>query len=128
MDGGLFVYDDGCGFCTWWAQFVAARSAVPVVGFSDLDVATRERLPEDFERCSHLVTTDRVYSCGASVEAALLRTDLGEPVRPVVRSLRRFDTYERCYRVAAANRSLLGRVLSTTPPVKRDVRDVNVEE
>jgi predicted DCC family thiol-disulfide oxidoreductase YuxK len=119
MSDAIFVYDDDCGFCTWWAEFMAAKADVQIVGFSELDPALEDRLPEEYETCSHLVTDGSVYSCGASVEETLLRTDLGPVARPVVRRLRRFGSYrdvrEWGYRHGAHNRALWGKLLSKTP-------------
>ena len=56
MSDALLVYDDDCGFCTWWAEFLEARSDVPTIGFSDLDPGLRNTLPDDYDRCAHLVT------------------------------------------------------------------------
>jgi len=110
------VFDDDCGFCTWWAEFVAERSALRIVGFSELTPTLRERLPAEYEQCSHLVTDDEVYSCGESIEEAFARSDLGEPARPVIDTLRELGTYntirERGYRWVAEHRSLLGKVVS----------------
>lgn len=41
-----------------------------LVGFSELTNEMRARLPPDFERCAHLVTDARVYSCGEAMERA----------------------------------------------------------
>ena len=128
MSGPVLVYDDDCGFCTWWAEYLARRSDVRIVGFTDLSPELRERLPENYEECSHFVTEDEVYSCGASIEEAFVRSDLGEAARPLVESLRRFDGYgavrEGGYRFVADNRSLWGKVLSKTPPAgSSDDRD-----
>ncbi|WP_276272366.1 DUF393 domain-containing protein [Haloarcula litorea] len=126
MRDATLVYDDDCGFCTWWADFLARRAALPVVGFSELRDRPdlRERLPDDYESCSHVVTDDRVYSCGASIEEAVLRTEPGELARPLVEFLRSFEDYERvrerAYRRVADNRDLWGRVVSKTPPARRD--------
>ncbi|NHN47353.1 DUF393 domain-containing protein [Halostella sp. JP-L12] len=124
----VLVYDDDCGFCTWWADFLARRSDLRIVGFAELTPELRDRLPENYEECSHLVTDDEVYSCGASIEEAFVRSDLGESARPLVESLRRFDGYgsvrEGGYRLVADNRSLWGKVLSKTPPARSaDDRD-----
>lgn len=119
------MYDDDCGFCTWWARYVAARSDVELVGYSELDEdgELRARLPADFERCSHLVTDDAVYSCGASIEEALLRTDLGAPLAGTIGFLRHFPDYNRLreagYRFVADRRGFWGRLLSATPPARR---------
>ncbi|MBX0294568.1 thiol-disulfide oxidoreductase DCC family protein [Haloarcula nitratireducens] len=126
MSDATLVYDDDCGFCTWWAEFIEARSDLRLVGFSELgeDESLRARLPEEYESCSHLVTDDRVYSCGASIEAALVRTETGKPARPVAEFLGQFGEYEnlreRGYRWVADNRGTLGKLLSKTPPARRE--------
>ncbi|WP_135304647.1 thiol-disulfide oxidoreductase DCC family protein [Haloarcula amylovorans] len=123
MSDATLVYDDDCGFCTWWAEFLESRSTLALVGFSELDENLRARLPEDYESCSHLVTDDRVYSCGASIEAALVRTEMGKPARPVAEFLGQFGEYEtlreRGYHWVADNRDTLGKLLSKTPPARR---------
>lgn len=117
MDDPVLVYDDDCGFCTWWAEFFADHSALRIVGFSELDPAVRERLPSDYETCSHVITESAVYSCGASFEEALLRADFGGRVRPPIEQLRRFDLYadarEWWYRRIAHKRGLWGKLLSS---------------
>ncbi|RYJ14696.1 DUF393 domain-containing protein [Halogeometricum borinquense] len=122
MTDAVLVYDDDCGFCTWWADFLEARSDLRIVGFSALDPSLRDRLPPDYESCSHLVTDDAVYSCGASIEEVMLRTDLGSGARPIVRSLRSVGLYrdvrEWGYRHVAHNRSLWGKLLSKHPPAR----------
>ncbi len=123
MTDATLVYDDDCGFCTWWAEYFDDRSDVRVVGFEELTPELRARLPDEYENCSHFVTEDGVYSCGASIEEALVRTDLGENVRPLAEFLRTFEDYERLrersYRRVADNRSFWGRLLSKTPPSRR---------
>ncbi|WP_336339574.1 thiol-disulfide oxidoreductase DCC family protein [Haloarcula brevis] len=127
MSDATLVYDDDCGFCTWWADFIGQRSDLDIVGFSELDGDLLERLPDDYETCSHLVTDEDVYSCGESIETALTHTDLGEPARPLVSFLRQFEDYERlrerAYRRVAENRSKWGKVMSKTPPARRDGSD-----
>ena len=119
------VYDDDCGFCTWWADYFDERTDLRIVGFSDLPEypAVRERLPEYYEECSHLVTEDRIYSCGASIEEALRRYDSGGPVGDAVEFLRNFEDYERIrewgYRQVADNRDKWGQLVSKTPPARR---------
>jgi len=119
-----FVYDDDCGFCTWWADQFATRTDLRIVGFSELDESLRNRLPDDYEDCAHLVTADSVYSCGAAIEQALVRTEQTGDARPVVDFLRQFDDYERlrerAYRWAADRREKLGLVVSKTPPARRE--------
>lgn len=122
MNEAVLVYDDDCGFCTWWAEWFDARSDVQVVGFTDIWPELRERLPDDYEDCSHLVTDEAAYSCGASIEQALVRTGFGSAARPTVESLRSVDAYgalrERGYRWIADNRSVWGKLLSKTPPAR----------
>jgi len=128
MDPPVLVYDDDCGFCSWWAAYFAERSEVPLVGFSDLEAFPdlRDRLPADYENCSHVVTEDAVYSCGASIEEALLRSDVCPALRGPVSFLRHFQDYNRLrewgYRFVANRRSLFGHVLSASAPTrgKRD--------
>lgn len=122
-----FVYDDDCGFCTWWADQFAERTDLHMVGFSELAPDLRDRLPDDYETCAHLVTDDAVYSCGASVEQALVRTTLAREAAPVVDFLRQFEDYERlrerAYRWVADRRGKLGLVVSKTPAAQRDRDD-----
>ncbi|WP_254525242.1 DCC1-like thiol-disulfide oxidoreductase family protein [Natrinema caseinilyticum] len=127
MTEPTLVYDDDCGFCTWWAEYVDERTDVRLVGFSDLEGTVRERLPAEYEECAHLVTEDEVHSCGASIEQALVRTDIAGPAAEVVDFLRQFDDYERLrersYRWVATNRDRLGELLSRTPPAQREPDD-----
>lgn len=122
MSDATLVYDDDCGFCTWWADFFAYRSDLRLVGFSELTDDLRERLPDDYEECSHVVTDDEVYSCGQSLEEAFVRSNLGTEARPLVEFLRNFEDYERfrerTYRWVARNRSALGSVVWKRPPAR----------
>ena len=126
MTDATLVYDDDCGFCTWWADFFAERSDLRIVGFSELTDEQRERLPDDYEACSHFLADSDVYSCGESLEEAFVRSDFGEDARPLVRFLRNFEDYdrlrERAYRTVADNRGLLGAFLSKTPPARESER------
>jgi predicted DCC family thiol-disulfide oxidoreductase YuxK len=111
-----FVYDDDCGFCTWWADYFADRTTLDIVGFSELTDAQLERLPDDYEDCSHLLTDDAVYTCGAAIEQALARADVPPGSRDVFDFLRQFEDYEqfreRIYREVADRRGLWGQFLS----------------
>ncbi len=122
MDTPTLVYDDDCGFCTWCARRIAEQSDVTLVGFSDLDAETRERLPENYEECAHLVTAEAVYSCGKSIEEAILQSEVGGDLRPVVDLFRQFENYgtfrERAYRAVADRRDLFGKVVSSDPPAR----------
>ena len=112
MTDPTLVYDDDCGFCTWWADFFAERSDIPLVGFSELGdyPELRDRLPEDYEECSHLVTDDAVYSCGEAMEEAFLLTD--DDGTKLVRVARELPGYgrvrERAYRFFADHRNWFG--------------------
>lgn len=127
MGEPILVFDDDCGFCTWWAEYVAGRTDVRLVGYSDLEPPLRTRLPDGWERCSHLVTVDGVYSCGDSIERALLRTPRGAGLAPLVGLLRRVPGYaflrEWAYRRIAGNRVFWGRFVSRTPPRRRERED-----
>ena len=116
MNSTVLVYDDDCGFCTWSAELIAERAEISTIGYSDLDDALRDRLPDDFERCAHLVTDDTVYSCGEAVEETLLLSDLGEYARPVSEELRRSAAYgdlrELGYRFVAEHRAEFSRATS----------------
>jgi predicted DCC family thiol-disulfide oxidoreductase YuxK len=122
METATLVYDDDCGFCSWVAAFVAERSEMGIVGFSALTDEERERLPEDYEECVHLLTDDAVYSCGAATEMALERAGVlpGE----LRTFLNQFADYgpvrERLYREAADRRDLWGLVFASDPPARRE--------
>ena len=71
----MLVYDGECGFCKWWADYFARRTPLETVPYAELTDDLRERLPEDYEDCSHLVTDDAVYSCGTSARARARSAD-----------------------------------------------------
>ena len=127
MTDARLVYDDDCGFCTWWAEYFTDRSDLPLVGFSELDEELRARLPPGYDRCSHLLTDEARYSCGASLEEAFLRTETGSVLRPLVERLRKLRAYEALrewgYRRFAHNRPFWARVVSKAPPAR--VTDVD---
>lgn len=112
MSGDTLVYDDDCGFCTWWADYFVRRTDLEAVGFSALSDDQRDRLPAEFESCAHLLTDDAVYSCGAAAEQAFARADVPPGAADIARFLRQFDDYERLreqlYREVADRRDLLG--------------------
>jgi predicted DCC family thiol-disulfide oxidoreductase YuxK len=122
MTHATFVYDDDCGFCSWWAAFFADRTRMGIVGFSALTDAERARLPDDYEECAHLLTDRRVYSCGEAIEEALSRAGL-VPDEPRT-FLNQFADYarirERLYREAADRRDVWGRFVSKEPPARRE--------
>ena len=116
MGSATLVYDDNCGFCTWWAEFYRKHSDLDVVGFSELPPEIERVLPDDYEDCSHVVTDSKVYSCGASIEEAFIRSDFGRSLRPVVEFMRGFRLYNlvraKGYRFVADHRDVAGRFLS----------------
>jgi len=112
----ILVYDEQCGFCTWWAAAITNRSSITAVGFDDVGPALERRLPKEYETCAHLITASKTYSCGAAVEAALLSlapvpTRFREP-GPIRRTQIYKGIREGVYRWVAANRGTLGRLLS----------------
>lgn len=119
MTDPVLVFDDECGFCTWSADLIGAHSPTRIVGFSTQSPERRERLPANFERCVHLVTKERVYSCGEAVEAAIVRLDFvpaGLQQPGPIRQSRSYEWLrERVYRWVAKNRSSLGRIVSKSP-------------
>ena len=119
-DAPTLVYDDDCGFCTWWAAWAERETDVERVGFAELTDAQRARLPPDFESCAHLLTDEAVYSCGAAVEAVAVRAD--DRVGDAVDSLREVPGYEaareRLYRWGADRRDLWGRFVREPRPAR----------
>lgn len=117
-----FVYDDQCGFCSWWASFFARRTQMGIVGFSELTDDERERLPEDYEECAHLLTDEAEFSCGAAIEEGLVRAGaLPDDVPKFFRQFTDYPTYrERLYREAAERRDAWGFFVSEEPPARRE--------
>ena len=116
MSRDTFVYDDDCGFCTWWADFFAQRTDMEIVGFDGLTDEQLESLPDDYEDCSHLLSDGEVYSCGAAIEQSFVRADLPPGSDELVRFLGNFEDYERfrerAYRELADRRDLWGQFVS----------------
>ena len=113
----VLVYDDDCGFCTWWAALIVNRAEMEAVGFGALPEAYRNRLPKDYERCVHLLTETRTYSCGAAAEAAFVRMHFLPQSLESPGLIRRNRYYkrlrERAYRWIATHRGRLGRIVSS---------------
>lgn len=118
------VYDDDCGFCSWWAALAAEQTDLGIIGFDALRDDERERLPDDYEDCAHLLTGDEVRSCGAAIEAVLDR--MGVIPRELRLFLNQTADYgplrENLYRAAADRRSLWGKFVSEEPPARREPR------
>ncbi|WP_458208506.1 thiol-disulfide oxidoreductase DCC family protein [Haladaptatus sp. NG-SE-30] len=110
------MYDDDCGFCTWSAEYADAHGDFELVGFSELTPDQRARLPADFEQCVHLLTDDRVYSCGAATEEVISRLDSPEHVAVELFRLlpdgTRARIREPLYRWVADHRAWWGKVVS----------------
>lgn len=116
MSDGTFVYDEECGFCTWLAAYFGQRADLKLVGFAELTDEQRRRLPDEYEECSHLLTDEAVYSCGAAIEQALAAADVPPGSRDIFAFLRQFEDYERLrerlYWKLAERRALLGQFVS----------------
>lgn len=116
MSQPVFVFDDDCGFCTWWAEYFDENAEFRIVGYSQMDDSTRAQLPEEYQDCSQLVTKDTVYTCGESVEAAFVRSEHGASLEPLQAFLRDSAIYaglrERGYEFVAGNRSHFGSLVS----------------
>lgn len=112
------VYDDTCYVCTWVTEHAIYYGPFELVGLSNVTDDQRNRLPENFEECSHLLADGAVYSCGEAIERALERMF---PALAIAFSLfRQIPGYptvrERIDRVVANNRPLIRKVISSTPP------------
>ena len=116
MSEDAFVYDDDCGFCTWWADYFVQRTDLEAIGCAELTDAQRARLPDDCESCAHLLTDEAVYSCGAAIEQSFVRADLPPGSGDIVKFLGQFEDYERLrerlYREVADRRELWGQWVS----------------
>lgn len=121
-DRPRLVYDDDCGFCTWCADWAVRNGEFEPVGFSELTDEQRDRLPDDYEDCAHLLTDDTVYSCGKATEEVLAR--VGKIPAEPFDFLNGFSDYERfredAYRFVADRRDQLGKVVSADSPVRRE--------
>ena len=114
------VYDDSCGFCTWATEFAVRYGPFEPVSFSDVSAAQRERLPEEYQECAHVLTDEGVYSCGQSVEVALTRIfPVLTVVVPILRLLPGYTgARERLYHTVSKHRYSLESVVSSKPPVE----------
>lgn len=106
------VYDDDCGFCTRAAEAVERVDGIELVPFSAVTGELLERLPPHWRDCAHLVTDDRVYSCGAAMEEAAVRAGLVPP--GLIHALRKVPGHdlalETGYGLVASHRPLVGRL------------------
>lgn len=119
----LIVYDDSCYFCTWVAEHSLYYGPFEIVGLSDVpDIPDdqRERLPEDYEECSQLLTDEEVYSCGEAAERTLARMF---PTMAVFFALfRQVPGYpvfrERLYHEVSKNRPWIQKIIHSEPPAE----------
>ena len=142
MDDAILVFDDACGFCTWWVRFVRERSDLRVVGFSALEGEAGEaeygevleRLPVNYEDCAYLLDGEDFYTCGAAMEEALVRSDLpgGLDLAGPVGFFRHFEDYNRTretvYRWVAEHRGLLSHLMSANSVFRGDGEEGTDEE
>lgn len=114
------VYDDACGFCAWVTEFAVRYGPFEPVGLSEVTPAQRERLPEDYEACAHVMTDEATFSCGKAVEVALVRVFPALAlVVPVLRLLPGYEAArERLYHAVSARRYDLEAVVYSEPPVE----------
>lgn len=113
MESPRLLYDDDCAICTRAARFVAERANVTLVPFSAVDADLAAALPPEWQSCAHLLTEEGTYSCGEAMMRAYELT--GQPPSRLLPYLRMLPGWswvrETGYRVIAANRGLLGRLL-----------------
>ncbi len=112
-DAPVLVYDDDCGICARSALWLAKRGPIDLVGFSDLDPDDVRRLPDDWERCAHLLVDDTVHSCGEAMEEAFRLTN--HRATKLLRILRYLPGYGRMrdlgYRLFGEYRGPIGGLL-----------------
>lgn len=124
-DSGAFpprlVYDDDCGFCTWCAEYADARGEFELVGFEELTPDQLARLPDDYDECFHLLTQERVYSCGEALEETMAR--LQTPSQYTAHLFRQIpghdDLREVGYRFVADNRATFAKIARREPPARQ---------
>jgi hypothetical protein len=119
----LIVYDDSCYFCTWVAEHSLYYGPFEIVGLSDVsDIPDnqQERLPDDYEECSQLLTDEEVYSCGEAAERTLVRMF---PTLAIVffvfNQLPGYpDFREWLYHTVSKNRPWIQKVIHSEPPAE----------
>lgn len=108
------IYDDECGFCTWAVAYLIARGDFEPIGFSSLTSDQRDKLPDNYRQCAHVLTDETVLSCGKAMiaSAAHLDTPIGYIARAIVRLPGHEYIVETVYRLISTNRHLFGRLRS----------------
>lgn len=114
------VYDDACGFCTWATEVAVRYGPFEPVGLSEVTATQRERLPDEYEACAHVLADGWTYSCGEAVEVALARIfPASTLVLSVLRLLPGYEAArERLYHAVSERRYSLERIVSSEPPVE----------
>lgn len=119
----LIVYDDSCYVCTWVAEHSLYYGPFEIVGLSDVsDIPEdqRDRLPDNYEECSQLITDEEVYSCGKAAERTLMRMF---PVLTVVffvlGQLPGYPEFrEWLYQKVSKNRPWIQKAIHSEPPAE----------
>ena len=115
VDRTAVLYDADCGFCRWSADVLRRWDRRGLLRFAPLasDEATELLASLDREvrfASWHVVTGDgSVYSAGAALPELLLRLPGGSA--PAALARRMPHATDRAYRILAANRDRLGRML-----------------
>lgn len=109
------LYDADCGFCRWTADRIRAWDRHRALRFVPIQSAEGDALLGDMDTerkigSWHLVDEDgTVHSAGAGVDPLFRLLPVGAPFSLVARAFPR--STERFYRLVAANRERLGRML-----------------
>jgi predicted DCC family thiol-disulfide oxidoreductase YuxK len=115
VDRTVVLYDEDCGFCRWSADLLRRWDRRGLVQFAPLASDEATGLLAGLDRETrfaswHVVTGDgSVYSAGAAVPELLLRLPGGSAPAALARRMPRAT--DRAYRIVAANRDRLGRML-----------------
>lgn len=108
------VYDHDCGFCMWCVRWLLRFGDFDPVGFDELSPDQEARLPPDYENCMHLLTDERVYSCGKGFEQSLRQCGSGGSA--IIWIASKLPFWERIreggYRFVADRRAIWGRYRS----------------
>jgi len=111
----VVLYDEECGFCRWSADLLRRWDRRGLVRFAPLGSDEATELLAGLDREArfaswHAVTGEgRVYSGGAGVPELLQRLPGGWAPAALARRMPRAT--DRAYRVVAANRDRLGRIV-----------------
>ena len=115
MSKATLLYDADCGFCRWTAERIRAWDRHRVLRFVPIQSAEGEAMLGDMDphrkmASWHLVDEDgTVHSAGAGVYPLFRLLPAGAPLSLLARAFP--SSTERFYRLVAANRERLGRML-----------------